>query len=148
MGPVFGGASPVGSSSCSIPRAGTYIDPLQGCSHPGSGELMRDGRGADRHLALGGTAQAKDGMARVLVATGLLALVSLAALGPFAAYSTTGLLFFIPMWLAVNAVFAYAVHRTAYSSIEVRDPFCVSCALCRRDHARDDGAQFDSPRAA
>ena len=29
---------------------------------------MRDGRGADRHLTLGGTAQAKDGMARFVFA--------------------------------------------------------------------------------
>src|SRR5207253_1980512 len=37
-----------------------------------------------------------------------------------------------PMWLAPTVVFAYAVHRTAYS-IEARDPFCVPCALCRRE---------------
>jgi hypothetical protein len=45
------------------------------------------------------------------------------------------------MWMVallfIVAVFAYAVHRTAYS-IEARDLFCVSCALCRRDHARRD----------
>ena len=64
-----------------------------------------------------------------LAATAVCALVSLVALGRGIRRGLrTGLLVFIPTWLVVNVVFAYAVHRTAYS-IESRDPFCVSCHL-------------------
>jgi hypothetical protein len=71
-----------------------------------------------------------------LAATGLLALVSLAVLGRgFRRGVRPALLLFLPTWVVVNGVFAYAVHRTAYS-IESRDPFCVSCHLHEKELAR------------
>jgi len=71
-----------------------------------------------------------------LAATALLALASLALLGHgFRRGLRPALLFFVPTWLAVNAVFAYAVHRTAYV-IESRDPFCVSCHLHENEFTR------------
>src|SRR5438477_10500014 len=71
-----------------------------------------------------------------LAATGLLALVSLAALGrSFRRGLRAALLLFLPTWMAVNGVFAYAVHRTAYT-IESHDPFCVSCHLHETELAR------------
>ena len=64
-----------------------------------------------------------------LAATAVCVLMSLMALGRgIRGGFRTGLLVFIPAWLVLNVVFAYAVHRTAYS-IESRDPFCVSCHL-------------------
>jgi len=70
-----------------------------------------------------------------LAATGLLALVSLALLGRgFRRGLRPAALLFLPTWLLVNAVFAYAVHRTAYV-IESRDPFCISCHLHEKEFA-------------
>jgi hypothetical protein len=71
-----------------------------------------------------------------LVATSVLAALSLAALGRgFRRGLRAALLLFLPTWLTLNLAFAYAVHRTAYT-IESRDPFCVSCHLHEKELAR------------
>ena len=71
-----------------------------------------------------------------LVATAVLALGSLLALGRGLRRGLrAALLLSLPTWVAVNVVFAYAVHRTAYT-IESHDPFCVSCHLHERELAR------------
>ena len=77
-----------------------------------------------------------------LAATGALAFASAAVLGRRLRRGVgPALLLFVPVWLAVNAAFAWAVHRTAYG-IESRDPFCVSCHLHEEEFARfrDDGS--------
>jgi nitrate/TMAO reductase-like tetraheme cytochrome c subunit len=72
----------------------------------------------------------------VLVATAVFAVVSLLILGGgFRHGLRAALLLFVPTWLAANIVFAYAIHRTAYS-IESRDPFCISCHLHENEFTR------------
>src|SRR5438105_14077579 len=71
-----------------------------------------------------------------LVGTSVLALISVLVLGRRIRRGLRlALLLFLPTWLAVNVVFAYAVHRTAYA-IESRDPFCISCHLHEQEFAR------------
>jgi|ERR1051325_9495641 hypothetical protein len=71
-----------------------------------------------------------------LVGTSVLALASVLVLGRSIRRGLRlALLLTLPTWLAVNVVFAYAVHRTAYA-IESRDPFCVSCHLHESEFER------------
>ena len=71
-----------------------------------------------------------------LAATALVALGSLAFLGRGLRRGLRpALLLLVPTWLVLNAVFAYAIHRTAYT-IESHDPFCISCHLHEAEFTR------------
>jgi len=71
-----------------------------------------------------------------LTATALLAVGSLGVLGWGVRRGLRPpLVLFLLTWFALNVVFAYAVHRTAYT-IESHDPFCVSCHLHEPEFTR------------
>lgn len=71
-----------------------------------------------------------------LVITALLALASVGLLGIRVRRGLRiTLLLFLPVWLVLNVVFAYAVHRTAYT-LESHDPFCISCHLHESEFTR------------
>src|SRR5262245_6144377 len=72
----------------------------------------------------------------LLVGTGVLALLSAIVLARGMRRGLRiALVAFLPAWLAINVVLAYAVHRTAYA-LESRDPFCISCHLHESEFER------------